>query len=105
MCFTNVDCQELHAFVILLIEISETDGPFDVGRSGEATEDQHHWFTTLEVRETNRILTVHIEQLEIWSDVPNFGRKSIEPLLPGTIFSLVLSTVSARYHFFSDIEQ
>ena len=104
MCFTNVDCQELHAVVILLIEISETHGPFDIGRSGEATEDQRHWLATLEVRETNGILTVHIVQLEIWSDVPNFGRKSIEPLLPGTIFSPVLSTVSARHHFFSDIE-
>ena len=104
MCFTNVDCQELHAVVILLIEVVETHGPFDVGRSGEATEDQRHWLTTLEVIEANGILTIHIVQLEIWSDVPSFGRKIIEPLLPGTIFSLISSTVSARHYFFSDIE-
>ncbi len=60
MCFTNVDCQELHTVVVLLIEISETHGPTDERWSGEAAEDEHLWLLALEVREANGILAVHV---------------------------------------------
>ncbi len=93
MCFPNVDHEELHAVVIPHIEVVEAHGPLYEGRSSIATEDQRHWLSASEVREANGILAIHVAQFEIWGDVPGFGCKGVEPLLPGPMFSPISNAV------------
>ena len=56
----NVNHEELDAVAILEIQVVETHGSPYVRRSGIATEDERHWFLTLEVREADGILAVYV---------------------------------------------
>lgn len=69
----------------------ETYRPLYEGRSGIAAKYESHWLLAPEVREMNGIITVYITQLEIWGDVPDFGRSGIEFFLPGFVLFTILS--------------
>ena len=68
--------------VILCVEVFETHGPFDKGRSGEAAEDQRYRFVPSKVRKVHGTFAAHVAQLKVGGDVPGFGCQGIEPLLP-----------------------
>jgi hypothetical protein len=87
MCFSNINHEELHTVIILLMEVVETHGPLHIGWSGIATENQRYRLPGPEAGEANGVLTVYVVEFEIRGDIPDFRCKGIVLLLPSPAFS------------------
>ena len=90
--FPNIDHQELQAVVMLPVEVVETHGPVCERRSGVAAEYQCHGFSTSVVGQSNRVLAIHITQLEIRGNISRLGCMGLEPFLPGSMLSPISHT-------------
>jgi hypothetical protein len=89
MGFADVDVEELHPLVVLLVQVVKTDRPFDVGGSGETAEDQGNGFLASKIREVHRILAMDVGQLEIRGQITYLWCPGIEFGLPGGGFCAI----------------
>ena len=72
--------------MILLVKVVETHGPADIRWSGEAAEDQSHWFAVAKIGQADWILPVEVVELKIRCRVPGFRSAGVVFVLPGSLF-------------------